>query len=170
MKKLLRLVITVLLLALLPGCRWPLSGDDSDDCPDTQLPPHNTDRVTIEQGMWGDVWFWEGDFMPICPSGTVTAVSREMRIHELTSMNDVESPGPGAFYTAIHTALVATATGDSQGFFEVELEPGTYSVFAIEDSMFYANGFDGMGHIWPVTVNEGQVTGITFSITYLSTW
>jgi len=163
------LIVIVLLMAIISGCdRW--FSEDEWDCPGLKLPSHNDDKVTIQQGIWGDVWFWEGDFMPVCPSGTVMAVSREMRIHELTSVEDVEPTGARTFYRVINTELVATATSDSLGFFEVALAPGIYSIFAVEDSMFYVNRFDGQGNIFPVTVNEGQVTGITFDIDYLSSW
>jgi hypothetical protein len=149
----------------------------SRDCPcpgakPVCLPPSNAGRVTITQGIWGDVWFWQGDFMPICPTGTVTAVAREMRIHELTSWHEVdEVPGRGApFYSAIHTPLVATVHSDEKGFFQVELPPGVYSLFAVEDSLFYANGFDGSGNIYPVLVNEGEVTKVRFDINYMAAW
>ncbi|MDZ7765838.1 MAG: hypothetical protein U5K00_15710 [Melioribacteraceae bacterium] len=32
--------------------------------------------MTISEGVWGNVWFWEGDFMPGSPDGTITPVIR----------------------------------------------------------------------------------------------
>jgi hypothetical protein len=160
-------VVAVALLVAVPGCRW--ISDDYPDCPDTELPPTHGHRVTIEQGIWGDVWFWEGDFMPVCPSGTVTAVAREMRVYEVAGFDDVDVVGYSCFYTAVHTPLVAVVQSDEDGFFEVTLEPGRYSVFAVEDTLLYANGFDGYGNIYPVTVDTAQVIGFTFDITYLAT-
>ncbi|XOV92170.1 MAG: hypothetical protein ACFHWX_18415 [Bacteroidota bacterium] len=50
--------------------------DNELDCYEKIEPKRNGDMVTIEQGIWGDIWFWEGDFMPICPSGTISPVER----------------------------------------------------------------------------------------------
>lgn len=118
-----------------------------------------TPRVTIEQGIWGDVSFWEGGVMPPCPSGTVTAVYREPRIHELTSLDQVvQGESHPAFYSAVNNELVAPTSSDESTFFEVELEVGTYSVFAIEDLLYSANGLDGHSNIWQIEVAGGEVT------------
>jgi hypothetical protein len=132
------------------------------------LPASNAGKVTISQGLWGDVWFFQGNFRPMCPTGTISGVAREMRIHELTGRDQVEGVYLDGvlFYTAIHAPLVATAHSDETGFFQVELPPGSYSLFAVEGSLFYANGFDGSGHIWPAVVKEGQVTQVRFDINY----
>jgi hypothetical protein len=161
----------VLCQVALAGCGGSVcEPEDYQHCPGTEWPPRNGDRVTIEQGIWGDVWFWEGDFMPPCPTGSVTAVARELRIHALTGIDEVEPAGYSAFYTAVHTELVAATWSDTTGFFEVELEPGWYSVFAVEDTFCYASLFGGGGLIWPVHVVEGEVAEILFDINYLAYW
>ena len=159
------LVASVLFITVL-GC-----SDNNSLCkkewPPKSIPERSDGKVTIEQGIWGDVWFWEGDFMPICGSGTITPVSREIRIHELTNLDDViRAPEDPTFYAEINTALVVTTWSDRDGFFEVVLPPGKYSVFVVEDTLFYANRFDGVGNIFPVEVYDGQATGIQFDITY----
>ena len=158
-------------LSLVVGC---LGGDDrcGRGWRPVDYPERNEEKVTISQGIWGDVWFWEGNFMEPCPTGIVTAVSREMRIHELTSRDDVESAwGIGSpFYSEIRTELVATVRSGDDGFFQVELPVGWYSVFAVEDTLFYANRGDGVGNIYPVEVLEGEVTGVLFDVDYLATW
>jgi len=127
--------------------------------------------VTIQQGVWGDVWFWEGDFMPQdCPTWTVKGVSRELRIHEPTSFDQVDPAGDGPFYEAVRTPLVATVRSDELGFFEIELEPGTYSIFAVEDTLFYCSRGDAQGNLYPFVVREGEVTGIRFDIWYKTAW
>jgi hypothetical protein len=138
--------------------------------PGVEPPQQGGDVVTIDQGIWGYVWFWEGDFMPPGPySGTVTGVSREMRIHELTSVDEVEPPDYYCFYSAVNTPLVAVVQSGSNGFFEVALEPGHYSIFAVEDGLLYANSFYD-GNIFSVTVEPGEATSISFDITYLATY
>ena len=128
------------------------------------------DVVTIDQGIWGYVLFWEGDFRPPPPySGTITGVSREMHIYELASVDDVEPPGYDCFYSAVHTPLVAVVQSAGNGFFEVALDPGDYSIFSVEDGLLYANVFQG-GSIFPVTVDHGEAREITFDITYRATF
>ena len=157
-----------LILAIVPVCAVQGGCGDATSpvCEHTlELPPRNAARVSVTQGLWGDVWFWEGDFMPTCPSGSVTAVGREMRIHERASLSDVVPAGL-PFFLQVNTSLVATVWSDSDGFFQAALPHGQYSVFSVEDSLLYANRFDGLGHIFPVEVKDGEVTGVTFDITY----
>jgi len=135
-----------------------------DICFDEDAPPRNTDKVTIQQGIWGDVWFWSGDFMP--PRfGEICLAKRRILIYELTTFDDVELDGPGGFYLSINTTLVKKVTSDESGFFEVELEPGTYSIFIEENGNLYANRFF-RGGIFPVTVETDGVSEIRFDITY----
>jgi hypothetical protein len=137
-------------------------------------PPRNVGSVRIAEGVWGDVWFWQGDFMPMCPTGTVKPVVREVLFYELTSMDSVVQDsvvqvGYGSFYSQVHSKLVGSTFSSAHGFFEIRLPPGTYSVFVREDSLLYSNLFDGEGHIFPVVVRKNEVTGIRFDIRYAST-
>lgn len=134
---------------------------------DVETPPEDEDVVTIDQGIWGYVRFWDGDFIPPLPhEGTITGVSREMHIYELTSADDVEPAGYDCFYSTVYTPLVAVVQSADNGFFEIALEPGDYSVFSLEeDGLLYANQFYG-GYIFPVKVEPGEATQITFDITY----
>ena len=137
---------------------------------DVDPPAEEDDVVSITEGIWGYVLFWEGDFRPPPPySGTITGVSREMHIYELTSVNDVEPPGYDCFYSAVHTSLAAVVQSADNGFFEVALDPGDYSIFSVEDGLLYANVFQG-GSIFPVTVEQGEAREITFDITYRATF
>jgi len=136
----------------------------------TAYPSDTSDQVTISQGVWGNVWLWEGDFQPIEPSGTITPVVREIFVHTLTPLDSVDQVGYSAFYYEIHTPLVTTTESNITGFFEVELPPGQYSFFVKEDSLFYANLFDGQGNILPATVAEDSVTKVQIDITYKATF
>ena len=155
--------LALALAAATVGC-----GDDPSGCKGTQYPARHGDRVSIAQGLWGDVWFWSGDFMPVCASGTITGVARPMRIYELTSMDQaVLARGP--FFRRVSTRLIASVTADRDGFFQVQLPPGRYSLFAQEDSLLYANSFDGLGNIYPVTVDSARVSETRFDIDYEAT-
>ncbi len=164
-----------IILALLSGCQDDLF--NSKDTDGFRYPPSQAYRVTIPRGVWGQVWFWEGDFMPVvCPGGdcfsggTITPVKRKVFIHQLTSLDQVEAGDSPEFFTAIHTPLVDTLWSDEFGFFQIELPPGRYSFFVLEDSLFYANGIDGEGHILPVEVKPDSVSMRQIDITYRATF
>lgn len=108
--------------------------------------------------------------MPMCPTGTVKPVVREVLFYELTSMDSVVQVGYGSFYSQVHSKLVGSTFSNAHGFFEIRLPPGTYSVFVREDSLLYSNLFDGESHIFPVVVRKKEVTGIRFDISYASTF
>lgn len=141
------------------------------------IPVSNENRVSIDQGIWGEVLFWEGNFMPIVypdvSSGMISPVIRTIFIHEATKEDQVEwtyveiEPCCGArFISRISTDLVAVTQSDELGFFEIELPAGRYSIFVSEYGYLYANLFNGYGYIFLVEVREGEVTGIQFDITY----
>ena len=134
-----------------------------------QYPPRNGRSVTITEGVWGDVWFWQGDFMPVCPTGTIRPAEREVLFYELTGLDSVAIADPaGPFYTQVRSRLIGSTRSNARGFFEIRLPPGTYSVFVREDSLLYSNRFDGRGHIFPVVVKRVGVAEIRFDITYAS--
>jgi hypothetical protein len=135
-------------------------------------PDDNSGKVTITQGIWGNVWFWEGDFMPGPPgdhSGKVTPVEREIWIYEATRYDSVVGAN-GGFYSKILTQLKAKTRSNAKGFYQLALPPGKYSVFVVENSLFYANGTDSNGHILPATVSADSVSKVQVDITYKATY
>lgn len=133
---------------------------------------------SVTQGVTGTVVFWKGDFMPgldrsgrAGTGGRKMPVAREVYIHALTDMGMVEqAPDYSPFYSRIRSELVVHTRSDSTGFFRVALPPGRYSCFVKEDSMFYANEFDGDGNILAFEVARDSVTHITIDITYEATF
>lgn len=158
-----RLLSCVCLLLLLASCDGILDLGCGGDRPSSQF-----HRVSITEGVAGQVWFWRGDFMPGCPSGTIRGVKRTVFVYELTHRDETASAGPGegAFVTAIATAVVDSVQSDSRGFFELRLPPGRYSLFVREGERFYANGWDGPGYVQPVEVQRGSVTPVQLDLTY----
>jgi hypothetical protein len=155
-----RVVTPALLLALVvSGCNEPAGRHRYGE-----FPPDTRSQATIQQGVWGNVWFWEGDFMP--PGwGTITPVSRTVYAYELTGYDQVEQVGYSPFYWSIRSRLVGSTTSNSTGFFQMVLAPGRYSFFVREGSQFYANGDDGK-YIMPATVETSLLTKVQIDITY----
>ncbi|QED36678.1 hypothetical protein FK178_02645 [Antarcticibacterium arcticum] len=152
----------------MPFISCSVDSKPESNCYSQTNPPRNNQKVSIEQGLWGDVWFWSGDFMPV-GRGTICQVKREVYVYELTTNADVEQIGFTPFYSAINTNLVAMVESDSDGFFQVELEPGDYSLFVKEDGKFYSN-FHSSTAIFPVTINSNQVSEVRFDVTYKATF
>ena len=144
-----------------------------NDSVSPEVPIDNEHKVTINQGAWGNVRFWKGDFMPMydeSSGGTITPVVRDIYIHVATTGDMVDRIEYTTFYTSINSKLIAVSQSDNDGFFQVKLAPGKYSFFVMEDSKFYANGNDGFGHILPAEVFEDSVTQIDIDITYMATY
>ncbi len=153
-------IVSVCSVAFLASCS-DLSGPG---WPEDQ---HN--NVTITQGIWGRVRFWEGDFMPSIggnSSGTITPVEREVCVFEATRFDSVVGAGDGRFFKHIMTKFVARVQSNASGYYQVSLPPGKYSVFIVEGSLYYANGTDSAGHLVPGVVTAGAVTEVPVDINY----
>lgn len=136
-----------------------------------KYPPDNHELVTIQQGVWGNVWFWEGDFMPF-GWGRITPVSEMIYIHELTLCNALEPP-VGTFFTQINTAPLDSIESGENGFFEIALPPGEYSVFVRLDTLYYANWFSDCSSVpcvTPVVVTSDSVSHFQIDITFNATF
>ena len=95
-------------------------------------------------------------------------VKRDYVVHTLTHSNSVivAMVNDFPFFRTILTPRVATVRSNLKGFYQVEQSPGQYSVFVYEDSLYYANRFDGYGNIMPVTVQKDSTTQLTIDIEY----
>ncbi len=146
------------------SCSKDSESEPESNCYTETDPPRNSHKVTIKRGVWGDVWFWSGDFQPI-GRGEICQVKRKIYIYELTTFSDVEKIGYTSFYSAINTKLVTIVESDNEGFFQIELEPGNYSLFVKEDGNFYSNRLNPIG-IFPVSIELDKVSEVRFDITY----
>jgi len=96
-------------------------------------------------------------------------VKRTVYVYELTTFSDVEQIDHTSFFSAINTKLVTIVESDNEGFFQIELETGNYSLFVKEDGKLYSNLFDSNG-IFPVNIDLDQVSEVRFNITYKATF
>lgn len=152
-----------------------------------QLLNDNSAKVTITQGVWGDIRFLSGDFMPLviddptgseCPTvedsgnANIEYVSRRVLVYPLIYNSNLGEVGP--FYTPFAEAPLAETYSDQEGFFELALPAGKYSIL-IEESVdgvayYYANRGGGQGEIYLVEILSDQATYIEFDITYQATF
>lgn len=126
----------------------------------------------IDQGIQGQVRWLEGNLMPTISDDPQTKqtpqhgapVEREILVYELTSMDQAEGTGP--VFSGINTQLVTQVKTDDKGRFSVELPAGRYSLFTKEPEGYFANQFDGEGHINPITVYQDSVRQVLIEINY----
>jgi hypothetical protein len=131
-------------------------------------------EVRADRGLvHGKVTFWEGDFMPPA-SGTVLPVRRPIFVFEKTPVaQTVQSLSGGSFYSFVLSRLVDTTESGEDGYYQIALPPGDYSLFVLERSGdFYANEFGGVGGVYvnPVTVQANQTVEKDINITYKATF
>ena len=123
----------------------------------------NQSKISIDQGVAGTLIMKEGNCMPMigpyegdnpCRS---YPVERTIQVYEPTSGSEVESNGPVPTYEEVHTKLIAETESDKDGFYQLAIDTGRYSVFIIEKGKYYRNMFkDNL--IGPVTVEIDSVT------------
>lgn len=164
-------ILSVLYLALI------VSGCNEGEKENTKEHENNESYdVTISQGVWGVVKYWEGDHMPRVAgasnsSGSITPVTRTIRIYKSTTLQENEPTNASdVFYEIINSELIAIVYSDQRGFYEAELPIGKYSVFTEEDEGLYANGTDSEFVINPVTIETDTVSRLNINITYSATF
>ncbi|MCF8337263.1 MAG: hypothetical protein K9I74_04705 [Bacteroidales bacterium] len=82
-------------------------------------------------------------------------VERTIQVYEPTSPAEAEGRGPS--FEEVHTRLIAETESDEEGFYELELDTGRYSLFIIEKGKYHRNIWkDNL--IGPVTVESDSVT------------
>lgn len=126
----------------------------------------------IDQGLAGEVRWLEGNLMPTISEEPQEdtgeqqgePVQRELHIYELTTMDEAKMEG--TFFSNIQTPLVKKVESNKDGYFQVSLPAGRYSVFVQEEQGLFASTFDGEGNINPVEVKEGEVTKMSIKINY----
>lgn len=148
-----------------------LAQDPSECRPHTKAVEENRGKRTISQGLYGTIGRKEGNCMPMIEGSNSTcqtcAVSRTILIHELTGMDDVTGNMP--FFESISTPLIAQVDADANGFFQVSLNPGLYSVFILENGNLYANRTGGSSMEYgfnPVEIKANKAVEIALFLDY----
>lgn len=146
----------------MPGPRGPR---DEPSC------SRRSPKPKITEGITGVVCFSQGNFMPGSSrrGGVIEPVRRTIEIHAGT-IDGVAAAAGQTFWTSVPTPLIATVTSGDDGWFEVAVPPGTYSLFVRESGRLYANGTNGDGIITAVEVVAGTVARTRLDIRYKASY
>lgn len=126
------------------------------------------------QGITGQVTWLEGNQMPILSEREKepdinpknTPVQRLIRIYPLVKLHDAKIEN--GLFQSLSADPIAEVETDSAGRYSLNLSPGRYSVFTVEQGGLFANIFDGEGNIQPVNVKEGEWTLLDIVINYMA--
>ncbi len=167
MKKVLKYVVIIFTVLIFVQCNKKQTAKGCNVCDIQKIHALNATKVTITTGIWGTVSSMEGNCMP--PIGSTCkncAVQRTIKIYQYTTLsNATPSANSSIFYDSFNTALIAQVNADSEGFFQVNLPVGNYTIAIVENGKLYANGFDGNGGISPFSYSNG-IQKINLTMTY----
>lgn len=158
-------------------------GDDGDNtetgCDESDIlritMPAGQSEPTIKTGIYGKVLEWKGDFMPgpEPPTGTVTPLETELFIFDKLTFDAAKSARAEEFsmfwnIEDLEPCPIAVISTNEEGFFELELEPGTYSgMIKANDTQLYINLFGGdEGILGPIYLEEGALHEQNFDLDF----
>ena len=147
---------------------------DQKGCDINQVYADNAKKVTIVNGIWGTVSNVEGDCMPTIPACNLCCrncpVQRTVKIFQYTLVSDGVTTDPyKVFFDSFNTQLVTQVDTDNNGFFQVNLPAGHYSIVIVENGKLYANIRDGQGGLSPVILTSGT-KNLNLFMTYKATF
>lgn len=123
------------------------------------------------QGITGTVTWLEGNQMPmVTQSGdpatksAAKPIQRTVRVYPLIKFSDLKIEN--GLYTALAEKPITEVQTDENGKYSVQLSPGRYSIFVVEEGGLFANIFDGEGNVQPVTVKENEWTLLDLVVNY----
>jgi hypothetical protein len=154
-------ILILVLFPLLFACGkdnydWTNKTDD--------LYKHNEKKISITEGIWGTLIQREGNWMPGADGNRKEfPAQRKVAVYEYTTVEEIKGYPTSC---EVFTKLIATTTCDKEGFYELKLKPGRYSVFLKEKGKLYANSGDGDGGINPVIVETSKVSEMNLVIDY----
>lgn len=129
-----------------------------------RLYKHNEKKISITEGIWGTLIQREGNWMPGANGNPLEfPAQREIAVYEYTTINQINGHPTSC---EVLTKLISTTTCDKEGFYELKLKPGKYSVFLKEKGKLYANGGDSYGGLNSVIVETSKVSKMNLVIDY----
>ncbi len=119
-----------------------------------------------KQGIKGKVFWLGGNQMPGPEKNRSLeqGIVREIVVYPEVKLQDTKQID--GFFTDIQSKPLIIVISKANGSFQIKLPPGNYSVFVKEPKGLFANLFDGLGNINPITVKEKRYSWITLSVDY----
>ncbi len=159
-----------LLLAIFSGCKKDNATSIACDIQKAYI--ENAKKVTTSNGVWGTVSSMEGNCMPmISPSScTNCPVKRTVKIFEYTLLTNATPSGNSTiFFDSFNTQLIDQVETDDNGFFQINIPNGHYTIAIVENGKLYANGTDGQGGLNPFELLNGTKE-VNVTMTYKATF
>jgi len=162
----------LVLLITYSGCNKDNS--TSITCDIQKAYTENAKKVTIPAGVWGTVASMEGNCMPIIDpslsSCKTCPVKRTVKIFEYTlAANATPAVNSPVFFESFSTRLITSVETDDNGFFQINIPNGHYTIAIVENGKLYANGTDGQGGLSPFQVLNGTEK-VNVTMTYKATF
>lgn len=131
-------------------------------------------EVTIRTGIYGTVTERYGNWMPVVdPNDTthgIRPIAWDIYVYEYTTMEDIIATGYQAYMLMpvelMPKPLVATARSESDGFYQITLKPGIYSVFLPENGIIHPTSGNGYGAMFPITVPADSALHVDFMLNH----
>ncbi|HKC69873.1 MAG TPA: hypothetical protein VKG26_16675 [Bacteroidia bacterium] len=119
--------------------------------------------VTIKHGLWGSCTYLTGDCMPMIGGNSSCKsepVKRTIYVYAPTvDSQAVQIGGPNSsFYSQINTQLIAQTQSEDNGFYQISLQPGRYTILILEQGKYYCMDWGGQHQLAPVTVDSITAT------------
>lgn len=151
------LMMLAICVALAGACKKPKTIVPSCDIEQTRTA--NSAKVNINDGLWGTVSLMEGNCMPVVGPGSTCRhcpVKRTLKIYAYANYMQATPQNLGGMYTSIGTTLIQEIQSDNDGFYQVTLPAGKYTIVSVEEGKLYTFGFDNEGGLSPVTITGGK--------------
>jgi hypothetical protein len=123
------------------------------------------------QGITGTITWLEGNQMPMMTEEGRAAdkinpkpIKRTVRVYPLIKFPDLKMEE--GLFSAIAEKPITEVESNESGVYSIQLSPGRYSVFILEENGLFANIFDGEGNVNPVTVKENEWTLLDVVVNY----
>ena len=127
------------------------------NCDLSAIDAQNAKKVSITQGIWGTIGFMEGDCMnPSNNSCIGFPVKRDVIVYKYTMQNEaLPLNAYPPFYDSLTTAKVAETVSDDDGFYQLKILPGKYTLTVVENGKLYINVSDGQNGLNPIAIKVG---------------
>jgi hypothetical protein len=133
----------------------------------------NLKSPTISVGYYGFALEYKGDFMPGTNNpGTIDSLQTDIYIyHKLTfdSIRNARTEDYSLFWyiDSIKQTPISIIRTNSKGFYEVELDSGSYTgLIRYDENTFYNNGGTGDGYLGALVINSDTLIQRNFRIDF----